>query len=89
MAVCLTLQCNAERRLTPFLDDRPIGGPFALADLPALPTLQAAPYDQGRALIQALGGNVLLANLRADAESILLLNTDEPATVPWEFAPID
>jgi hypothetical protein len=76
--------------LTPFLEGRAIAGPVLLGDLPALPALQAAPYDQGRALTRALGGDALLAALRVDPDSILLLDTDEPAAaVPWEFAAVD
>jgi tetratricopeptide (TPR) repeat protein len=90
MTLELTLRTDAAVRLTVSLDGQPLAGPTPLADLPALPALQAAPYDQGRALTQALGGQALLERLQNDAERLLLLETDDAAAaVPWEFAALE
>ncbi|MFQ5344077.1 MAG: CHAT domain-containing protein, partial [Anaerolineae bacterium] len=90
MALELTLRTDSANRLTVSLAGEPLAGPTPLADLPALPALQAAPYDEGRALTRALGGDALLARLRADPERLLLLETDEAAAaVPWEYAALD
>ncbi|MDY6876122.1 MAG: hypothetical protein SWK90_07985 [Chloroflexota bacterium] len=90
MTLELTLRTDKAGRLIVTLDGQTLAGPAPLADLPALPALQAAPYDQGRALTRALGGDVLLARLQNDPGRILLLETDDAAAiVPWEFAALE
>ena len=90
MTVRLALRTGDAGCLTVALDGEPLAGPTALADLPSLPALQAAPYDQGRALTRALGGDALLDRLQADPDRLLLLDADDAAAaVPWEFAALD
>jgi len=90
MAVQLTLRTDDADRLTVTLDGQPLAGATPLADLPALPALQAASYDQGRALTRALGGDVLLTHLQSDPERTLLLEADDAAAaIPWEFAALE
>ncbi|MGC9396930.1 MAG: CHAT domain-containing protein, partial [Anaerolineae bacterium] len=87
MSVTLTLRTDAQHCLTVTCDGVPLADPTPLADLPALLALQAAPYDQGRALTAALGGADLLARLDADPDRLLLLDADAAAArIPWEYA---
>ncbi|MBN1874568.1 MAG: CHAT domain-containing protein [Anaerolineae bacterium] len=96
MSVTLILRTDAEQRLTVTTCDSVtdgsvtgdlLTGPIPLADLPALPALQPAPYDVGPDLTRALGGDALLARLEADPEQLLLLDADDAAAkIPWEYA---
>ncbi|MDY7077556.1 MAG: tetratricopeptide repeat protein, partial [Chloroflexota bacterium] len=87
MTIHLTLRTDENNRLTVTLNGEPLTAPTPLAAFPALPALQAAPYDVGRALTDGLGGDALLARLQSDPDRTLLLHTDDPAAaVPWEFA---
>ena len=90
MSIHLTLRTDSAQRLTVARDGQPIAAPIPLADLPALPALQAAPYTRGRALTQALGGAALLSRLQDDPDRLLLLEADDTAAaVPWEYAALD
>ena len=90
MAVELALRTDQARRLTVTLDGKSWTGPVLLDDLPTLEILQAAPYDRGRKLAVALGGDALVDRLAAYPEGLLLLDADEQAAaVPWEFASVD
>jgi len=87
MSVEVTLHTDEAGQLFALAGGQPLAGPRPLDSLPALPALQAGPYDEGRALAAALGGEQLLALLDADPDRLLLLACDARAeTVPWEFA---
>jgi tetratricopeptide (TPR) repeat protein len=87
MSVEVTLHTDEAGQLFALAAGQPLAGPTPLAALPALPALQAGPYDEGRALAAALGGEQLLALLDADPDRLLLLACDAKAeAVPWEFA---
>jgi hypothetical protein len=87
MAVLLALRTDAEGRVTPAVGARVLAEPTRLTGLPSLQALEAAPYSQGAALADTLGGDDLLELLDADREHLLLLDADEPAqAVPWECA---
>ena len=90
MTLELTLRTDDTNRLTVTLDGQALAKPTLLTDLPALPALQEAPYAQGRALTDGLGGDDLLARLRDDPDQLLLLDADDAAAaIPWEYAALD
>ncbi len=87
MAILLTLRTDSEECTTPLVDGQILAEPTSLADLPSLKVLQADPFNQGRALTAALGGDHLLEHLDGDPDRLLLLAADTAAAaVPWEFA---
>ncbi len=87
MSVTLVLHTDPEECITPYLDGQPLAGRTPKASLPTLERLQADPYELGKQLTAALGGQALLKRLEADAEGVLLLQADAAADlVPWEFA---
>ncbi|MFP4395070.1 MAG: CHAT domain-containing protein, partial [Anaerolineales bacterium] len=89
MSVTLVLRTDDHQRLTVACEGDLITDPIPLADLPARPALQAAPYayDGGCALTRALGGEALLTRLENDPERLLLIEPDAAAAkIPWEYA---
>src|SRR3972149_3988844 len=87
MSIILSLRAQPEGHLTPFLNGQPFVAPTPLDKLPTLDRLQADPFELGKALTAALGGEPLVRKLEADGEGPLFLDCDECANkIAGDFA---
>lgn len=86
MAVIISVHVNDLGQVVAMLNGQLLATTNA-TDLPTLQRLQADPFNLGKALMVALGGDELEHRLEVDEEGLLLLELDERAdTFPWEFA---